>query len=274
MRAKALAITLVVAILFSFFFFGSLVHSVSSQFVEDIFIRADGSVEGTDKIQRDGNVYTLTGNISGGIQVQKSYVVIDGAGNAVEGDGEYRIGVDLSNGVGQNPSHATISNVTVKNLKIVNCYYALSNENTYNNTFIGNYISECDTGFWITGSGNNTLIHNTIKNCTTGISINYDSGGNVIVENNIMSSVSVWLSPDPLVDRNYWSDYLERYPNAKEIDNSGIWDTSYDRETFIDNHPLVEPVSVIPEFSSPLFALPIMVAVSIGLLFYFKKRKH
>jgi len=32
-----------------------------------IYIRADGSVEGTDKIQRNGDVYTLTGDISSGI---------------------------------------------------------------------------------------------------------------------------------------------------------------------------------------------------------------
>jgi len=165
-----------------------VIQAVKAQSTETIYIRADGSVEGTDKIQRNGNVYTLTGNISVGIQVQKSYVVIDGAGYAVEGNGEHGRGIDLSNGVGQDPSRGSISNVTVKNLKIVNCYYAIGNENTCNNTFVGNYISDCDTGFWITGSGNNTLIHNTIQNCTTGISINYDSGGNVIVENNIMSS--------------------------------------------------------------------------------------
>ena len=32
-----------------------------------IYIRADGSVEGTDKIQREGTVYTFTGDIKGSI---------------------------------------------------------------------------------------------------------------------------------------------------------------------------------------------------------------
>ncbi len=53
-----------------------------------IYIRADGSVEGTDKIQQNGDIYTLTGNISVEIQVQKSYIVIDGAGYTLQGDGE------------------------------------------------------------------------------------------------------------------------------------------------------------------------------------------
>jgi len=35
-----------------------------------IYIRADGNVEGTDKIQRDGNVYTFTGEILDSIVVE------------------------------------------------------------------------------------------------------------------------------------------------------------------------------------------------------------
>jgi parallel beta-helix repeat protein len=160
------------------------------------FINPDGSVTGTSNIQRNGDVYTLTGNLSGGISIQKSFVTLDGAGFAINGSGQH-IGVDLGNGVGQDPTRNPISNVTVTNLKIIYCYYGICNENTYNNTFIGNYISGCDTGFWITGSANNTLIHNTVENCTTGISINYCSGASTVIENNILSSWSVWLSPAP-----------------------------------------------------------------------------
>lgn len=174
--------------------------------------------------------------------------------------------------MGQDPSRSSISNVTVKNLKIITCYYAISSENTDNNTFIGNYIVDCDTGFWITGSSNNTLIHNTVKDCVTGISINYGSGGNVIVENNIMNnSFSVWLSPASTVDRNYWSDYLTRYPNAKEIGNSGIGDTPYMYSgNFADNHPQMKEV-IIPEFPSWII-LPLIIAVTlfiIGIKKYF-----
>jgi parallel beta-helix repeat protein len=227
-----------------FFLFTVNFNLAEAQSPGSVCINPDGSVTGTSSIQRDGNSYTLTANISGGIQIQKSYVIIDGAGYAVDGNGQ-SVGIDLGNGVGQDPSRSSICNVTVKNLKIINCYYAIGNENTCNNTFIGNYIDHCDTGFWITGSANNTLIHNTVKNCSTGISINYCSGGNIITENNILSSWSVWLSPDPTVDRNYWSDYTTRFPNAKEIDNSGIWDTPYSHgDKVIDYHPLVKPVDI------------------------------
>ncbi len=217
-----------------------LTSFTTAQQSEPIVIKADGSVTGTSNIQRNGNIYTLTGNISGGIQVQKSYITIDGAGYTVE---DATRGIDLGNGVGQDPSRPSIRNVTITNLKIINCDFAISSENSNNNTFIGNYIENCDTGFWIIGSGNNLLLQNTVKNCTTGISINYSSGGNVIIENNILSSLSVWLSPDPAVDRNYWGDYITRFPNAQEIRDTGVWDTPYSQgDKIIDYHPLTDPL--------------------------------
>ena len=230
------------------------ISSVHGQFLGSVYIDADGSIVGTNSIQQNGTIYTLTANISGGIQVQKGNIVIDGAGYSIEGNGQYGRGIDLSNGRGQDPSRSTISNVTVKNLKIMDCYYAIGNENTNNNTFIGNYIANCDTGFWIIGSPNNTLIHNTVKDCVTGISINY-AGFNIITENNIINnSLLVWLSTEPFVDRNYWSDYTTRYPNAKEIEKSGFynlfWDTPYNYGeslgNYTDNHPLINPISTSP----------------------------
>ncbi len=255
---------------------------IKSQFLGTVYISHDGSVTGTDKIQLNGNIYTLTGNISGGIHVQTSYVIIDGAGYTVDGGGE-GIGIDLSNGRGQDPSRTQINNVTIKNLKIINFIHGIGNENTCNNTFIGNYVSDCDTGFWITGSSNNTLVHNTVKDCVTGISINYCGHGNLILENNIINvRISVWLSPEPTVDRNYWSLYLTRYPHAKEIDSSGIGDIPYNYGgslgNYTDNHPLMEPIlssqANIPEFPSQIILiLFIVVGIGVSLLVCFKKNR-
>ena len=249
MGGKALSIAVLTMLIASSLFTVSL--SVKAQLPQSICISPDGAVTGTSNIQHNGSVYTLIGNISGGISVQKSFIVIDGAGYTVEGSSQ-SIGVDLGNGVGQDPSRSSICNVTVENLRMINCYYAIGSENSYNNSFIGNYIEGCDTGFWIIGSANNTLIHNTVKNCTTGISINYASGGNIVTENNILSSWSVWLSPEPVVDRNYWGDYLTRFPNATEIDNSGVWDTPYSHwDEVIDYHPLTDLVVVSSNDGNP-----------------------
>ena len=47
------------------------IQTVKPQSYGTIYIRADGSVEGTDKIQRDGNVYTFTGNYDDSIVVER-----------------------------------------------------------------------------------------------------------------------------------------------------------------------------------------------------------
>ncbi|MGD6932620.1 MAG: right-handed parallel beta-helix repeat-containing protein [Candidatus Bathyarchaeia archaeon] len=55
-------------------------------------ITADGTVEGTDKISRNGNVYTLTGDLSGSVEdgnylisIEKDNIVFDGAGKTIQG---------------------------------------------------------------------------------------------------------------------------------------------------------------------------------------------
>jgi hypothetical protein len=40
---------------------------------------------------------------------------------------------------------------------------------------------------------------------------------------------------------NYWSDYKEKYPDAEEIDGTGIWDIPYSINSDKDNYPLKEP---------------------------------
>jgi hypothetical protein len=41
---------------------------------------------------------------------------------------------------------------------------------------------------------------------------------------------------------NYWSDYEEKYPDAEEIDSTGIWDTPYSIDDEEDIYPLVMPI--------------------------------
>jgi nitrous oxidase accessory protein NosD len=59
-----------------------------------IRIRSDGNVEGTEKIQRNGEVHTLTGNLESSVGsdeafifVEKDNIVFDGAGHTVQGTG-------------------------------------------------------------------------------------------------------------------------------------------------------------------------------------------
>src|SRR3990170_4337001 len=256
MNKSILLLIIFTSVLFSLIVAG---QTVEAQFLGSVYINPDGSVAGTSNIQRNGNLYTLTGNISGGIQVQKSGIIIDGAGYAVQGNGTGR-GIDLSNGRGQDPSRPEVSNVTVKNLRILNFYYGVDNVNTHSNTFIGNYIENGENSFSM-GGYHNIIAYNTMNNAS--IAINF-AGSNYITKNNFINCwVMVWLSTEPIVDENYWSDYTTRYPDAKEIDNTGIWDTPYAYwENTIDSHPLVNPVNIsdfeippIPDIWSPAVSI-------------------
>ena len=56
------------------------IPNIKAQSVSNIVINPDGSVTGTNNIQQIENTYTLTSNISGNIQVQKSNIILNGSG--------------------------------------------------------------------------------------------------------------------------------------------------------------------------------------------------
>jgi len=97
------------------------------------------------------------------------------------------------------------------------------------NTIIGNNVSENGDGIQIASSNNNILYHNNFVNNTDQVSS--------------FASTNQWDDGYPS-GGNYWSDYEDRYPNAEELDNSGIWDTPYViDENNQDKYPLVNPWS-------------------------------
>ena len=241
----------------------SLVWATFPQFevvkAEDIiYIRADGKIEGTTKILRDGDTYTLTGDIYGGIKVERNSTVMDGAGFTLYGNGVEGWGVDLAS---LSPS-LRVLNVTVKNFRILNFGAGIRTVN--NNTIIGNYIAGCIAGIDIIGGSDKNIIkNNTLENNSNPISIAYSEGIHIITNNNIINgtTIIVWLSLQPNVYMNYWSDY-----NGTDSNGDGIGDTSYILyENNTDNYPLMEPVdiSTIPEFSLWFLLIVGFFAVSL-----------
>jgi hypothetical protein len=218
--------TLTLILVFTLVLFSFPQINVTKAQDNSIYIRADGSVEGTDLIQRSDDVYIFTGNISGSLVVQKSFVTIDGSGFTLQGSVAYPDrGIDLSNNRAEDSSRPIVVNVTIKDIRIVNFATGIHYAWTSNNTILGNYIADCGSGIDVTGGNqNNVLIKlNTFENNTNDITINYSSGGTkIITQNNIGNFVQVWMSDQPTIDMNYWPDY-----NGTDNNGDGIGDTPY-----------------------------------------------
>lgn len=132
------------------------------------------------------------------------------------------------------------------------------------NSFIGT------SGFAIrwSNSQNNTFYHNNFINNSVGSSGLQVSNPWLLGSGN--SEGNVW---DNGQEGNYWSDLPSRYPNATELDTSGIWDTPFFINPMnIDGFPLTEPVDIglvaIPEFPSVnVFFVIISVIAVTSLVF-------
>ncbi len=117
------------------------------------------------------------------------------------------------------------NNVNISGNTIVNNDNGLSFTNSTNNIVIANQF-ERNMMAVETDSGGFELYHNNFINQT----IREGNGGwsAMVLSTGLDVNVTIppWDNGYPL-GGNYWSDYVNRYPNATEIDNSGIGDTAY-----------------------------------------------
>ena len=170
----------------------------------------------------------------------------------------------------QNSSNNLVGDNVVTNNKHVGIDLLYSNSNRISNntvTFHGN-VSLHEQGIWFESSNNNTIDENIILNnawgidayiCDNntvygniisnnhhGVDLDEYSNNNTFYHNNFVNNTHQAESYQSLnrwdngTQGNYWSDYREKYPNATEIDGSGIWDTPYlIDENNLDRYPLM-----------------------------------
>jgi parallel beta-helix repeat protein len=116
MKRTVLVLTLISVLLWSAISITPCVRFASAQDFEAIIIQADGSIEGTDNIQRNENVYTLTSDIHCSVDtaealifILKDNIILDGAGYTISSEG---------NGIGIHMESR--QNVVVKDFNIQN----------------------------------------------------------------------------------------------------------------------------------------------------------
>jgi len=125
-----------------------------------------------------------------------------------------------------------------------NDYFGIYLYSSSNNMFLNNIISNNNEGIYLYFSSNNIFSGNIISGNTCGISLLLLSHNNMIYHNNFNNTDQVLSDSkndwDYGGEGNFWSNYKERYPNATEIDGSGIWDTPYViDENNRDDYPLM-----------------------------------
>jgi parallel beta-helix repeat protein len=188
-------------------------------------------------IQHNGNIYTLTGDLHGSLDIEANNVVVDGAGHKIQypGEPEPPFGVTIYGG----------SHVTLMNTQITGFMYPLtlnsfnegagsSNCVISNNTITGS-LGSWNVAIWVNGY-NNVISGNTITgNNAIGIYLDRGSGNNIsdnyIADNTIYGisfmNAGATLRNNRLNNNSLGAfDFLEgTYRNpGQDIDSSNIVD--------------------------------------------------
>jgi parallel beta-helix repeat protein len=238
---------------------------------------------------------TVTANNDNGIMLNNS------PGNTLFGNNTLSGNNVVNDGYGiflYASSNCTLSGNTVTANNAESIYLQSSSDctlsgNTVANNEFGIYLySSCDNN---TLSGNNVKAnkydgitldsscdHNTLSGNTVTANNGYgivltNSSGNTIFYNNFVSNKDQTYT-DGLANKwdngsvgNYWSDYMARYPNAVQVDSSGVWNTPYVIDANnTDHYPLMVSY-VIPEFPSFLVLALFLIATLLTVAIYKKK---
>lgn len=241
-----------------------------------VIIKDDGTITPPEApIRRNGDIYTFTGNIYAEISIQKSNIVLDGAGYTLHGpyNGTNESAFIIGEGPDQVPSDVkvpysigidlafpSIGNFTIQNLNIRNFSIGMYIWTT-NNIVTGNAITDNIVGILLSGANNritwNCIGRNTqgvffgwsneIDGIPEGIEISHNSfesngkhlSGCLCQEFNLTENVHTW---DDGSEGNYWDDY-----SGTDTNNDGIGDTLYAIDVLnIDRYPLMESSIVMP----------------------------
>lgn len=146
---------------------------------------------------------------------------------------------------------AIYNNISLNDITNNTHYGLYARDNSNYNALWKNTFSYNDDGMRIKTSKYNKVFENKIiNNYDKGIYVCCSSNNNWYYKNSIFENNN--NAQDGYTNQwnfnyvgNYWGDYTEKHPDAKDADGDGIWDTPY--KIFggnnIDEFPLTEPYS-------------------------------
>jgi parallel beta-helix repeat protein len=229
MKRKTSALTLILTLIILPVAGTRFVNVASANFFPEptpqgIRIESDGSVNGTDKIQRNGNVYTFTGDIYNTLVVLRDNIVIDGAGHTLQGNGD-STGIFFQDRV----------NVTIKNMEINNFSCGIKLPLGYMEassrkiTILGNNITGNAIGIQFSlFTGNNFVYDNLIMNNSYGVKI-FHSPNNVFRNNHLKNNqFNLWIDVETSVQASY---YVNDIDASNTVDGKPVyyWVNQHDK---------------------------------------------
>jgi parallel beta-helix repeat protein len=192
-----------------------------------------------------------------GISIGRSNAEINISGNMIAENTDW--GIKLID----NTRNFIIENVFSKNGKGIYCCVSSYNK-IIGNTFTENVGWAIEFEGGLSGGGtNSTIYHNYFIDNNKEVGFQVSMIG-IWVGHDILPFPNFW---DDGERGNYWSDYTSRYPNATEINGTGIGDTPfYINPNNIDHYPVMK-LERIPEFPShiilTLFIVTTLVCATI-----------
>ena len=205
MKRKALATALILALLLSVIVGTRSIGYAHAQSIENITINNDGSVTPSSApVTVTGNIYTLNRDIYGSVTIEKSYVIFNGGGFAINASSSF--------------AALTLQPAT-----------PLFTDYVLNVTISNVCITDGERGIIMRSANNSTIANNTISNVGTGVSVDVYGTGNIIAGNNLTNingnAVWVWTTNNTIVG-NY----------IKANSGSGIRFSDWSGNTVTGNH--------------------------------------
>jgi parallel beta-helix repeat protein len=225
----------------------------------------NATISGNNITQNEYGVFEITSAfaaISGNSITQNNYAIFVTAPSLNNKISSNNIGASRSFGITLNQSDGNVifdNNISSSGIDL---------ESSSNNLIAGNLLYSDFYGIFMNGGTGSIIAANNFTACSFGISSPGGASGNLFYMNNFNNTHTNEFkgneknSWDNGTVGNYWSDYLTRYPNATEIDSSGIGDTPYaviygyipdslgplfDPNTpnpnNVDHYPLLAPIS-------------------------------
>lgn len=276
MKRTAIALSLILALLFSAVAGNQFINSTTAQNYANITIKADGSIVPVEApFQRDGDIYTLTEDANG-ILVNRSNMTLDGNGHTLlktlsvlnVTNVTIKNFIIIINSMDDNILLDSCSNVTISNNIVtgsppelesralslgIDVWGGTSNvitgnrilgnvrgitfeSTTSNNRVFGNNITGNHYGLWISASQNNSIYNNNFDNNTVNVFIT----GETIIRGRETVDTPLMNTFDNGTTGNYWSNY-----NGTDSNGNGIGDAPYIiDENNRDNYPLMMPYEI------------------------------